>query len=103
MRNPDTPKGLRIMAGIMGLMMLVIVLFFTFYIASEADHDCCGKNCPICAIMQQCDNTLHGIGDGITGSGGAAAVILFTVIAPAFVVTAASSDTLISRKVRLND
>ncbi|MCR5473984.1 MAG: hypothetical protein K6F28_02150 [Lachnospiraceae bacterium] len=84
-------------------MMLVIVLFFTFYIASEADHDCCGKNCPICAIMQQCDNTLHGIGDGITGSGGAAAVILFTVIAPAFVVTAASSDTLISRKVRLND
>lgn len=103
MRNSSTSKVLRITAGIMGLMMLFIVLFSSFYIAAEADHDCCGEDCPICACIHQCENTLRCIGDGISVLSSGIILFLFVLLAAALFVTAAPSDTLISRKVRLNN
>lgn len=103
MRNSSASKGLRITASIMGLMLLVLVLFSAFYIAAEADHDCCGKDCPICACIHQCENTLRGIGDGVAVRSGAVAPVIFVFFVAAFVITAVSQDTLVSRKVRLNN
>ncbi len=103
MRNSNTSKGLRITVGIMGLMMLVIVLFSAFYIAAEADHECCGEDCPICACIQQCENTLRGIGDGAAVKSASVAPAILISPAAAFVITAVSQDTLVSRKVRLNN
>ena len=103
MRNSSTAKVLRITAGIMGLMMLFIVLFSAFYIAAEADHDCCGEDCPICACIHQCENTLRGIGDGVTVRSAAVAPAILILFAAAFVIAAVSQDTLVSRKVRLNN
>ena len=103
MRNSSTAKVLRITAGIMGLMMLFIVLFSAFYIAAETDHDCCGEDCPICACIHQCENTLRGIGGGVAVRSGAVAPVIFVFFVAAFVITAVSQDTLVSRKVRLNN
>ncbi len=103
MRNSSTSKVLRITAGIMGLMMLVLVLFSAFYIAAEADHDCCGEDCPICACIHQCENTLRGIGDGAAVRSAAVAPAILILFAAAFVIAAVSQDTLVSRKVRLNN
>ena len=96
-------KALRITAGIMGLMMLILVLFSAFYIATEADHDCCGEDCPICAYIHQCENTLRGIGDGTAVRPVIIAPVILFRLAAAFTITAVSRDTLISRKVRLNN
>lgn len=49
----------RLASGIIGIMMLIIMLFSAFYIASEAVHDCCDDDCPICSCIQFCKNTLH--------------------------------------------
>nr|MCR5719967.1 hypothetical protein [Lachnospiraceae bacterium] len=76
MRNSSTSKVSRITAGIMGLMMLVIVLFSSFYIAAEADHDCCGEDCPICDCIHRCENTLRGIGDGAAVRSAAVAPVI---------------------------
>ncbi len=103
MHNSSTAKVLRITAGIMGLMMLVLVLFSAFYIAAEADHDCCGEECPICACIHQCENILRGIGDGAAGRSAAVAPVILILFAAAFVIAAVSQDTLVSRKVRLNN
>ena len=103
MRNSSAAKVLRITAGIMGLMMLVLVLFSSFYIAAEADHDCCGEDCPICACIHQCENTLRGIGDGAAVRSAAVAPVILILFAAAFVIATASQDTLVSRKVRLNN
>ena len=103
MRNSNTSKRLRITAGIMGVMMLVIVLFSAFYIAAETDHDCCGEECTICACIHQCENILHRIGDGAAVRSGAVAPVILIFFAAAFTIAAVSQDTLVSRKVRLNN
>ncbi len=103
MRDSKAPGIIRITAGVMGLMMLVIVLFSAFYIAAETDHDCTGEDCAVCICIQQCENTLRGIGDGISVSSSGIIPFLFVLLAAALFVTAVPSDTLISRKVRLNN
>lgn len=103
MRNSSKSKALRIAAGIMGLMMLVLVAFSAFYIAAEADHDCCGEGCPICACIHHCENTLRGIGDGTAVRTAIVAPVILFLLAAAFIIPAVSLDTLISRKVRLNN
>ena len=103
MRNSSKSKALRIAAGIMGLMMLVLVLFSAFYIAAEADHECCGEDCPICECIHHCENALRGIGNGTAVRPAIVAPVILFLLAAAFIITAVSRDTLISRKVRLNN
>ncbi len=97
------PGYKRIAAGIMGILMLFIMLFSAFYIAAETDHDCSGEDCPVCVCIQQCENTLRVIGDGISASSSVIIPFLLILLAAALIVTAVPSDTLISRKVRLNN
>ncbi|MCR5648213.1 MAG: hypothetical protein K6F67_01595 [Oscillospiraceae bacterium] len=87
----------------MGLMMLVLVLFSAFYIAAEADHDCSGEDCLVCACIRQCENALRVVGDGTAAGSAAVAPVFVILLAAAFVIAAASPDTLISVKVRLNN
>ncbi len=103
MRDPKVSGIVKTTAGVMALMMLVIVLFSAFYIAAETDHDCTGEDCTVCACIRQCENTLRGIGDGISVSSSAIIPFLFVLLAAALFVTTVPSDTLISRKVRLNN
>ena len=103
MRNSSKSKFLKMTAGIMGLILLVIVLFSAFYIAAEADHDCCGGDCPICACIHQCENNLRVIGDGTAVRSAAVVPVIHILFAAAFVITAVSHDTIVSRKVRLNN
>ena len=103
MCNSNTAKANRIAAGIMSIMLLVIVLFSSFYIAAEADHDCTGEDCPICACIQQCDNTLRRIGNGSAAQSSAVVPVLFILFVSALFVAEFSQETLVSRKVRLNN
>ncbi|OON87056.1 hypothetical protein BXO88_05690 [Oribacterium sp. C9] len=93
----------RIAAGIMGFMMLFIVLFSASVIASESVHDCTGEECPICACINQCENTLRQVGGGIDLHTDSIAPFIFILLA-AFPVTASlTAETLVSRKIRLNN
>ncbi len=103
MRDSKASGIIRITAGVMGLMMLVIVLFSAFYIAAETDHDCTGEDCPVCACIQHCESTLRSIGNGISVSSSVIIPFLFILLAAALFAAAVPSDTLISRKVRLNN
>ncbi len=103
MFNSNAANVKRIAAGIMGLMMLIIVLFSAFFIAAEAYHDCTGEDCPICACIGQCENMLRGIGDGTATQLSAFVSVLFILFFAALFVVEFSQETLISRKVRLNN
>lgn len=93
----------RIVAGIIAMLMILGVLFFSFYISSELEHDCLGNDCPICASIQQCENVLHKIGGGIAYA--------ISIILPALLICVSinilSNDLLqetpVSRKIRMND
>ena len=103
MRDSNISKVLRITAGIMGSMMLVIVLFSSFYIAAEADHDCIGEDCLICACIQQCEDTLRGMANGTSSRPAFVAPVMLLFLAAAFVISSVSSNTLVSQKVRLDN
>lgn len=96
-------KYKRIAAGIIGIMMLFITLFSAFYIASEADHDCTGEDCSICACIQQCENTLHQTGDGAASQSAVIIPVVFMLVFAVLFVAVFPQGTLVSRKVRLNN
>ncbi len=103
MYDSNTSRSLRITAGIMGLMMLFIVLFSSFFIAAEADHDCSGEDCMICASIQKCENTLRSLGDGNTLQLSFIALVLFVLLDAVIPDNKVPQDTPVSRKVRLNN
>ncbi len=103
MRSSYSSGGSKIAAGIMGLTMLLIILFSAFYLAAEADHECCGEDCAVCACIRQCADNLHGAGDRSVAEPAAAVTFILVLLAAALVVTSVSQDTLVSMKIRLNN
>lgn len=103
MRKSSMPDRSRVIAGVIGAMLLIIVLFSAFYMVAEAEHECSGEDCAICACIRHCENTLRGIGDGFAAASAVFAPAVLILIAAVFAFAAASRDTLISRKVRLNN
>ncbi len=93
----------RIAAGVMGLLMLVIVLFSAFYVAAEADHDCCGEDCPVCESIQLCEATLRRAVSGTTAPRAAVVPVVLFLFAVIPATLQVSGETLVSRKVRLNN
>ena len=91
------------MAGVMGLMMLVILLFSAFFIAVEAEHDCCGEDCPVCVCIRQCENTLHGVVDGTEAQLCFIVPVLLVLLIAGALAAAVPQDTPVSGKVRLNN
>jgi hypothetical protein len=87
----------------MAVMILFVMMFSAIFIVFHTDHDCTGEDCPVCACLQQCENILHGAGDGsqFTASG----IIPFVLIT-GFILVSSSiviSDTPVSAKVRMNN
>ncbi len=84
-------------------LIVAFMLFSAFFIASEANHDCTGHDCPICVLIQQCENNLRQMGCG--------ALALVSVIIPVvsififayFSICNLTQETLVSMKIRLND
>lgn len=60
--------------------VLAVMLASVFYLAAEADHDCTGQDCPVCAQIGACENTLKILAMAV---GGAALPVL-----PAYVLYA---------------
>ncbi len=92
-----------IAAGILGILMFVIMLLSAHYIAAEADHECTGEDCPICACVQLCENTLHQLGDGIALMAAVVLPIVLLYICAFLYAPDHPQETPVSRKVRLNN
>ncbi|MBR4393467.1 MAG: hypothetical protein IKT07_05515 [Oscillospiraceae bacterium] len=103
MRSASVTKAKRIAAGVMGLTLLLVIALSALFLVAEADHDCAGEDCPICACLQACVHVLRRFG--------ASAIILVTAVASVilFLSTAVASaavftqETPVSRGIRLNN
>ncbi len=103
MQGNGVSNSKKIAVGIIGLMMLVVLSFSAFYIASELNHECDGEDCPICEFMQQCVNTLHQISDGAIAYAAAVVLIVYCLISVLDYDSFIDKDTLVSIKIRLNN
>ena len=93
----------RVTAGIMGFLLLGILLFSTIYIAVESHHECEGESCPICFIIEQCENTLQQIRSAIKVHLPillATVAVLFTF---GFNTLVICKETPVSRKIQMNN
>lgn len=98
-----TGKKQKIVSLLLAAAVIIVVLCSSFYIAVEADHDCTGEDCPICTVVQQCENTVRLMSDGTAAQMVSLffAAVLFPVCV--YTVPLLVSSSLITSKVRLND
>ncbi|WP_044915127.1 MULTISPECIES: hypothetical protein [unclassified Butyrivibrio] len=91
------------LVAILGMTMVFVVLFSAIFVATESLHDCTGDECPVCAILHQCENNLNQLGDGII----ALAVALIVITLPVAVISEIGNhriySTPVSEMVRLNN
>ncbi len=90
-------------AGLLSLLMLTVVLFSAFFIAAEAGHDCTEEDCPICACIQLCENTLHHMSEGETAQLIAVVPVLIFLFSATLTVCVLPRETPVTNKVRLNN
>lgn len=94
------PKRL---ASVLVLLVAFLMLFSVLFIALEADHDCCGDGCAVCAQIQVCEDLLRSL---TTASVLAAAAWCLYTLSRVFADTDCCSvhpHTLIALKVKLSD
>ena len=102
MRMPGDASQRKMISAVTVLLLTVVVLCSSFFIAIEADHDCCGdENCPVCSCIEVCERILCQFGRGVH----AVAVMLLPVVvlltAAVVMVRERPWETPVSRKVRI--
>lgn len=103
MRYGCISKNKRITAGILLVMLLVLVLFSTFYISSESEHDCVGAKCHVCISIQQCENIMNQISNTMPVQIVVVAMLLLLCVLEFYVIRDFIYNTPISRKERMNN
>ena len=103
MLRMENSKRRRLISGLLAVLMLSVMLFSALIIVHEADHDCIGEDCPICACIHQCENTLQQLGSGVTAQFAVVIPAIFIFLLAFLRMTELPQETLVSRKVRLDD
>ncbi len=90
-------------AAIVAAMLLFGVLFSSAFIAEEFHHDCVGDECPICQTIAQCEAFLNRIATGTALFVVSVMAVIAAVCCALLYTGPATSGTLVSCKVRLNN
>jgi hypothetical protein len=93
----------RLLAAVGAALLLGFQIFSAVYVAHEADHDCIGEDCPVCALVQQCVDNFQLTGSGLEAGTTTVSLPSFTAdrIVPVDVVQQCRS--LVSLKVQFNE
>ncbi|MCR5747195.1 MAG: hypothetical protein K6G03_05765 [Lachnospiraceae bacterium] len=90
-------------AVVVATVVLVAVIFSVFYTALETKHECTGEDCPVCAFLLQCDSLIRTVSSGLTGVICICIAVLYLSDTVLPILLEISADTLVTKKVRLND
>ena len=96
-------KNRHLFATILLVALLFVMFFSSWHIIQEADHDCCGESCEICADIAHCKTNLKQfVIEHTTALVIVVALCLFLQII-SLINSFVSFETLITNKVRLNN
>lgn len=99
-RSSDSGK---ITAIFLILVVLLFLLVSTYFIAYEADHECTGEDCPVCALLQISENSLRQLGSGVPAAAAASSLFVLILVMQIFTDESVALPTPVSRKTRLNN
>ncbi len=89
--------------AVMAAVLALILLFSLFLPVLEAEHDCCGEDCPVCEQIRACLQLLRDLLPALAAAG-TAALLSVPVRGPGEgQVFARFETTLIALKVKLSD
>ncbi len=83
----------RALARVLAVVMLAAVILSSCFIAVEADHNCRGENCRICAVINTClenlKNTVSGSGTAVLAVGSVffSALVVFSLFSRGYFST----------------
>ena len=88
-------------------LLCILVAFVTFsslfYVVEEQQHSCTGEDCPICACLQQAEQTLRTLGSGTAVPAMCGFVLLKVMQSVRKTTVCVLDNSPVSRKVRLNN
>ncbi|MDO4938577.1 MAG: hypothetical protein Q4E54_01280 [Lachnospiraceae bacterium] len=93
----------RVSAMLLAIAVLFVMLFSAFYIAKEADHDCCGGDCSICYQISVCESTLKSVGQAIGMITLAIFVGVFVLLHLSYINKPARHSSPVTLKVKLSN
>ena len=97
----DTGKK-KSMAAVICIFLIFVTFASLFYVAREENHNCTGKDCPICACIRQAKQIVKNVGTAVNYS---VTVGLIFVQRSGILATGCLCVlciTLVSQKVRLD-
>lgn len=92
----------RILTAVTMFMIVFVVIYASFYIAYETEHECTGDDCPICSQIEIYESTLKNIASAVV----AVAAVVFVYGSCVQVSRCAeiiSARTLVSLCVKLSN
>lgn len=96
-------KRIRAIAAILAGIVAVVILSSSLYIAAEADHDCHGADCLICAHIVVCENTLRELACAVLVAVAATGLTYAFVDSVSYGKRSYTDNTLVSLKVKLSN
>ncbi len=84
-------------------VLIIGMLFSSFFIAVEHGHRCHGEDCPICQMVAVCENILDNVSTGLFIYAAVLFTVLFISNTNLLSTCNLKTPTLVSQKVRLND
>lgn len=93
----------RILLWVIGITFLFTLLFSRVFIAENANHVCTGDNCPICACVQQLEETENSL---ITPTEVTEILPVFrehSVVLPVLVSVVLIHRSLVFEKIKMNN
>lgn len=97
-------RSFKVSGLIMAMIFIVMMLFSYYFVAVESGHhDCCGEECPICSLIEQCVQNIRSAGNAIA--------VVFVAVALLYIAVSFTgkvrindilTETLVGTKVRLN-
>ncbi len=107
MRDNEAKKAYEYMrksiAILVGAMLFLGVFFSDIFIAREYVHDCTGEECPICQTIAECEAFISRVSSFLVMIAAAFMVALCLCKAVDIFCEILLFETLISKKVRLNN
>ena len=93
----------KITAVIVSVLMICIVLFSVFYIATEVHHECEGEHCHVCECIEICVSILQRFGFKTSSASASGFLMLLAAMTVLIPVSVYTGKTPVSLKVRLNN
>lgn len=96
-------KKKRIIAAILTLLFVLSLIFTFSFIGINANHECVGEECPICAEIKSCEDFLKTASAAAAIVTAAVAVHKFGIVALPYFYDKAENISLITLKVKLSN